>query len=888
MGRGGRAGTKCKRRRNGRITDSENSDEDYIIEEDEDEQLDELDSIKPKPPVRRRAGTKGKCKRNVRSKATDSGNSDEDYLVEEDETDDLSDELDSLVGDDSEEEGNHGFVEEKDLDEEEEELEQEGHEEEQEEEVEAFVRSKARNGFLELRNNGNGMRRSSKRKRFIIEEDEEDLDILDEEEKSEEKDTKSEARKTDPGTRKIGREGTRKRRRGKYDVEEDDEDYEGSEDYNEDDEEFTPDEIDSLGEEEETPRIKEIKKRRKLQEKNKVSVKRQRQRGSMKVVKKSSRKKSKKRSTLSRKRNSGNDEDFIERDPAPRHKTKRKRPAQSNKNMNAGSDSDFLSYGPSDYEFTISEEEREQVKEANRICESLGSNLRTPKKIQDDLPICRRRSPCRKGKEKAEDMKIATKQVCGICLTEEGKSTVRGTLDCCSHFFCFACIVEWSKVETRCPLCKQRFMTISKPARCVTGIDLRDTVLHVPERNQVYLPSEDELRDYLDPYENVLCTECHQGGDDALMLLCDICDSPAHTYCVGLSREVPAGNWYCDGCRPAAALASANAQAQELTPDRRTTTDIACEQSMFENLADIDLNVSIPETPLSQENPGVSGFSPSPRYPGGSQMSSPVSGVGVSTLFGRRRIHRQIHNMLSTNRMGQLASRYSEVSTSDSSFPSWSHINRGVESTAPLNRSPEVGTSLPASCMGMRGYGPSYSGTGNDPFPGMINGNRERVVLAPNSTLDSVPNGLCWSRFRGTNPVLSRPVGYEPLRPCSSSRSSLAASTSSSSHDKEGELALMIRSHLRSVSGDMALSYNTFEEIAETSKNTILAVCGLENRGGTILGVEPPCCSHGEGLAGRQASMLRGCCSSCFDLFVGNVVRTVIDRKVSNWVYIRS
>ncbi|KAL9254232.1 hypothetical protein AKJ16_DCAP15402, partial [Drosera capensis] len=42
MGRGGRAGTKCKRRRNGRITDSENSDEDYIIEEDEDEQLDEL------------------------------------------------------------------------------------------------------------------------------------------------------------------------------------------------------------------------------------------------------------------------------------------------------------------------------------------------------------------------------------------------------------------------------------------------------------------------------------------------------------------------------------------------------------------------------------------------------------------------------------------------------------------------------------------------------------------------------------------------------------------------------------------------------------------------------------------------------------------------------
>ena len=39
-----------------------------------------------------------------------------------------------------------------------------------------------------------------------------------------------------------------------------------------------------------------------------------------------------------------------------------------------------------------------------------------------------------------------------------------------------------------------------------------------------------------------MCTECQRGGDDDLMLLCDICDSSAHTFCVGLGGEVPEGN----------------------------------------------------------------------------------------------------------------------------------------------------------------------------------------------------------------------------------------------------------------------------------------------------------------------------------------------------------
>ncbi|KAK4427613.1 hypothetical protein Salat_1530200 [Sesamum alatum] len=232
-------------------------------------------------------------------------------------------------------------------------------------------------------------------------------------------------------------------------------------------------------------------------------------------------------------------------------------------------------------------------------------------KEEETLPPKTKR-PGKKGKQKMVDMKI-----------EVGK--------------------QWSKVESRCPLCKQRFATISRTARAGDGHDLKDAVFPVPERDQVYQPSEEELRGYLDPYENVLCTECQQGGDDAFMLLCDLCDSPAHTYCVGLGREVPDGNWYCDGCRPTA-LASSNAQPLNPTSDHGATNNLSVGSSPVASVREtFDLNeVYVPDTPLTQ----VTGHSQSPRPSLGLQATSPASGSGAFTLFERRRIQRQIHQLL--------------------------------------------------------------------------------------------------------------------------------------------------------------------------------------------------------------------------------------------------
>ncbi|GFZ07669.1 hypothetical protein Acr_19g0006060 [Actinidia rufa] len=55
-------------------------------------------------------------------------------------------------------------------------------------------------------------------------------------------------------------------------------------------------------------------------------------------------------------------------------------------------------------------------------------------------------------------------RICGICLSESGNG-IRGRIDSCDHHFCFVCIMEWAKVESRCPLCKRRFGNIRRPPK---------------------------------------------------------------------------------------------------------------------------------------------------------------------------------------------------------------------------------------------------------------------------------------------------------------------------------------------------------------------------------------------------------------------------------------
>ncbi|XXG55228.1 hypothetical protein AAC387_Pa03g2942 [Persea americana] len=135
--------------------------------------------------------------------------------------------------------------------------------------------------------------------------------------------------------------------------------------------------------------------------------------------------------------------------------------------------------------------------------------------------------------------------LCGICLSEEGKA-IRGQIDSCDHYFCFVCIMEWSKLESKCPICKQRFGSIRRLPK--EGVFSRERIVQVPVRDQVYHPLGNGTTGPSDPYEDTCCTECQTSENESLLLLCDLCDSAAHTYCVGLGRTVPEGDWYCHDC----------------------------------------------------------------------------------------------------------------------------------------------------------------------------------------------------------------------------------------------------------------------------------------------------------------------------------------------------
>src|SRR6187402_2817219 len=43
------------------------------------------------------------------------------------------------------------------------------------------------------------------------------------------------------------------------------------------------------------------------------------------------------------------------------------------------------------------------------------------------------------------------------------------------------------------------------------------------------------------------CPICNESDQEDVLLLCDGCDAPYHTHCIGLDR-VPNGHWFCMEC----------------------------------------------------------------------------------------------------------------------------------------------------------------------------------------------------------------------------------------------------------------------------------------------------------------------------------------------------
>ncbi|PON67023.1 Zinc finger, PHD-finger [Parasponia andersonii] len=645
-------------------------------------------------------------------------------------------------------------------------------------------------------------------------------DSFDEEEnEEEERETKR--------VKKVGRSKSRTRSRN-FIVEEEEEEEEVEEE-EEDIEEVkktTRSKVQSSFSEEEESRMTKKKSNTKAGKRvswKKGSLRGQKRRRKSMVSKRPLSRKVKKKCGFRRKVRCDDDVDFIDSGLVLKEKSAIKT-GRKRRRFVLPSDSDFASSGYSDYEYTISEEEREQVREAREFCGQATTNLRSSSvsdKIRENVVVQLERKPTgRKGKEKVEELKAE--------------------------------------------VVKQRFITISKPAKSTAGVDLRVAVITVPERDQVYQPSEEELRSYLDPYENVICTECHEGGDDGLMLLCDLCDSPAHTYCVGLEQEVPEGNWYCDGCRPVALGSSSSLAAQTRLSDQRTNRPSPIVNYINEGL---DLNS------VSSQ---VVGSLSSPRYHfGGFQASSSLSRAGAPTLLGRRSIHRHIQQLLSVNRMNHSADR--AEGNSGANFVSgllYSPVDQRRETT--IHRASTLDTGVYHAFFQERfSENPSPAAQDPDLLSPRLSQPRRQTGQDPTT----VPaNGTLWPGLAGRNSL----SGYEQPQQYSSRPNDGCDREEADFHTAKEQLQSMVKSHLKNLSRDSNLAQGTFKDIARSSTHTILAACELEHKSNEVAAVPPPpICGHIELVAGGKASLMRGCCSTCFDSFVVDVVKKILDTKLS-------
>ncbi|CAK9147899.1 unnamed protein product, partial [Ilex paraguariensis] len=124
---------------------------------------------------------------------------------------------------------------------------------------------------------------------------------------------------------------------------------------------------------------------------------------------------------------------------------------------------------------------RTQKTHENSLEISPNKRLKTP----EDSPTSSSKGKAKLREKEEDDNESATTNsetnCCGICLSEEG-SSIRGWIDSCEHYFCFVCIMEWAKVESKCPICKRRFSTIRRPPK--RGVFPSQRIVTVPVRDQ--------------------------------------------------------------------------------------------------------------------------------------------------------------------------------------------------------------------------------------------------------------------------------------------------------------------------------------------------------------------------------------------------------------------
>ncbi|TPX17358.1 uncharacterized protein E0L32_012165 [Thyridium curvatum] len=139
-------------------------------------------------------------------------------------------------------------------------------------------------------------------------------------------------------------------------------------------------------------------------------------------------------------------------------------------------------------------------------------------------------------------------------------------IEVCGHMLHDTCLREWTGKANSCPICRQSFHLVQVydkvGGKLLSTYNVEDKKQVAEFDPQAWLDDNPEEEEEVTP-----CPVCNLADNEDVLLLCDGCDTPYHTYCIGLDG-VPAGSWFCMEC---AELLGPDAQAPPPQPSTART-----------------------------------------------------------------------------------------------------------------------------------------------------------------------------------------------------------------------------------------------------------------------------------------------------------------------------
>ncbi|KAK8484694.1 hypothetical protein V6N11_019532 [Hibiscus sabdariffa] len=196
---------------------------------------------------------------------------------------------------------------------------------------------------------------------------------------------------------------------------------------------------------------------------------------------------------------------------------------------------------------------------------------------------------------------------CGICMDV---IIDRGVLDCCQHWFCFACIDNWATITNLCPLCQSEFQLI-------TCVPVYDTIGSSKVEDESFSRHDDwsiegksntlSFPSYYIDENSVICLD----GDDCKVrslsttfegdpdldtsIACDSCDIWYHAFCVGFDTEgTSEDTWLCPRC-----VLNQASEKSDVIPEKTSTQhdpEITNGEYVVESFFSGKLSVSVADT----------------------------------------------------------------------------------------------------------------------------------------------------------------------------------------------------------------------------------------------------------------------------------------------------